>query len=56
MNEISLLSIPSPLQSELVYAATKKYNEALGTDGTSNSGNTWYTKYSSSDMQYKLEA
>lgn len=55
-NEVSLLSIPSPLQSELVYAATKKYNDALGTDSSGNAGDTWYTKYSSTANQYKLAA
>lgn len=58
MNKASLFSIPSPLQSELIYAATKRYEDALGTDGDSllSEGSTWYTKYSSSDMHFKLAA
>ncbi|SES63804.1 hypothetical protein [[Clostridium] polysaccharolyticum] len=53
-----ICSIPSAMQSALVYAATQKYNDALNEKHPSYEkyGSSWYTAFQSSSVQYKLAA
>ncbi|SES61875.1 hypothetical protein, partial [[Clostridium] polysaccharolyticum] len=54
--KVSPLSLPGTLESQLLYAATKKYNAALSTNVDAYKGDTWYTDFSSPAMHYKLAA
>ncbi|SET45987.1 hypothetical protein, partial [[Clostridium] polysaccharolyticum] len=54
--EVSPLSLPGTLESQLLYAATKKYDAALSTNVDAYRSNTWYTDFSSPAMHYKLAA